>query len=114
MVSLRMADAAAVTVWAQGGEEEGAQLVDQAFLPRIVEGEVRVLFVGSRPVEIVHKKPRPGSLSATLKSGACYTRYTPDDSKYRSFIKTFVDRFEPCAPPKAKPETRNHALQWIS
>jgi hypothetical protein len=49
--------------------EEG-QLIDQRFLPRIVEGELRVNMVYDTPTEIVHKKPAPGGISATLASGA--------------------------------------------
>jgi hypothetical protein len=44
--------------------------VDQRFLPRIVEGEVRVLMIYDRPTVVVHKKPADGHLSATLFSGA--------------------------------------------
>jgi len=65
-----------------GGVEAGSMIVDQRFLPRIVEGEVRCLFVGSHLAEIVHKKPKEGGLSATLSSGAVYTRYTPDAEKF--------------------------------
>mmetsp|Transcript_39907 Transcript_39907/g.62249 ORF Transcript_39907/g.62249 Transcript_39907/m.62249 type:complete len:148 (+) Transcript_39907:3-446(+) len=61
-------------------------------MPRIVEGEVRVLFIGSKPVEIVHKKPRSGGLSATLKSGAVYTRYEPDDPAFERLMHSFVNR----------------------
>ena len=53
-----------------GGLEAGSMIVDQRFLPRIVEGEIRCLFVGSELVEIVHKKPKEGGLFATLASGA--------------------------------------------
>jgi hypothetical protein len=44
--------------------------VDQRFLPRIVEGEVRVLMIYDKPTVVVHKKPAEGQLSATLFSGA--------------------------------------------
>ncbi|KAJ1467556.1 hypothetical protein T484DRAFT_1986194, partial [Baffinella frigidus] len=76
----------------EGGEQEGAQIIDQAFMPRIVEGEVRVLFVGSTPVEIVHKKPKPGGLSATLKAGATYTKYAPDAPEFKRLMSAFVKR----------------------
>ncbi|CAB9501829.1 expressed unknown protein [Seminavis robusta] len=68
-----------------GGLEAGSLMVDMRFLPRISEGEVRCLFVGSELVEIVHKKPKEGGLSATLASGAVYTKYTPDDPKFARF-----------------------------
>jgi len=71
------------------GSKEGGGLVDQAFMPRIIEGEVRVMYVGDTPVEIVHKKPREGGLSATLKSGAVYTRHSPDDPIFHRLMKSF-------------------------
>ena len=49
---------------------EGGLLVDQRFLPRIVEGEVRVLMIYDAPVVVVHKRPAEGAFSATLFSGA--------------------------------------------
>ena len=70
----------------EGGIEVGAMMVDQRFLPRIVEGEVRCLFVGSELVDIVHKKPKEGGLSATLASGAIYTKYAPDAEKFASLV----------------------------
>lgn len=48
----------------------GGQLINQRFLPRITEGEVRVLMIFDRPVHVVHKKPGKKGLSATLFSGA--------------------------------------------
>lgn len=74
-----------------GGLEAGAMVVDQRFLPRIVEGEVRCLMVGSELVEIVHKKPREGGLSATLESGATYTKYPPDHPKFEKLVKNFKE-----------------------
>lgn len=74
-----------------GGLAAGAMVVDQRFLPRIVEGEVRCLMVGSDLVEIVHKKPKEGGLSATLQSGATYTKYSPDDTKFTTLVKNFKD-----------------------
>lgn len=44
----------------EGGAQAGSLIVDQRFLPRISEGEVRCLFVGSELVEIVHKVPKEG------------------------------------------------------
>lgn len=53
-----------------GPAGENGQLVDQRFLPRIVEGEVRLMMIYDRIVSIVHKQPTDGNLSATLFSGA--------------------------------------------
>ena len=49
---------------------EDGLVVDQHFLPRITEGEVRVLMIGSKPAQVVHKRPADGAYSATLFSGA--------------------------------------------
>ena len=53
-------------------EGDNGMLVDMRFMPRIVEGEIRILLVGDEPVFIVHKKPAEGgdNFSATLFSGA--------------------------------------------
>jgi len=76
----------------EGGAEQGAQLIDQAFMPRISEGEVRVLMIGDTPVEILHKKPKEGGVSATLKSGAVYTKFAPNASEFERLMHSFVDR----------------------
>lgn len=73
----------------EGGVEAGAMLVDQRFLPRIVDGEVRCLMIGSELIELVHKKPKEGGVSATLQSGAIYTKYSPEDIKFKSLVDNF-------------------------
>ena len=59
---------------------DNGMLVDMRFMPRIVEGEIRILLVGNDPVFIVHKKPAEGgdNFSATLFSGAKYTYDKPE------------------------------------
>lgn len=59
---------------------ENGMLVDMRFMPRIVEGEIRILLVGPHPVFVVHKKPAEGgdNFSATLFSGAKYTYDKPE------------------------------------
>ena len=55
-------------------------LVDMRFMPRIKEGEIRILMVGSEPIFVVHKKPaESGRFSATLFSGAKYKYDKPED-----------------------------------
>jgi hypothetical protein len=57
-------------------------IVDMRFLPRIKEGEIRILMVGARPMFVVHKKPREDdadAFSATLFSGAKYTYDRPEN-----------------------------------
>jgi len=67
----------------------GGQLVDQRFLPRIVEGEVRVFMIGDTPIELIHKKPAEGGISATMKSGAKYVRYAPDHKRFELLMSYF-------------------------
>jgi hypothetical protein len=67
-------------------------IVDMPYLPRIVEGEVRILFVGQHPIFVVHKKPAEGGFSATLFSGAQYTYDDPKDWAH------LVDMFLECLP----------------
>lgn len=59
---------------------ENGMLVDMRFMPRIKEGEIRILMVGDEPIFVVHKKPveSEDAFSATLFSGAQYTYDNPD------------------------------------
>lgn len=70
---------------------DGGLLVDMRFLPRVVEGEIRILMVGSRPIFVVHKKPVEGvdNFSATRFSGATYTYGTPEE--WSTLIDMFVE-----------------------
>ena len=63
-------------------------IVDMPYLPRIVEGEIRILFVGEEPIFVVHKKPAEGGFSATLFSGAQYTYEEPE--KWDELVKLFL------------------------
>lgn len=71
---------------------ETGMVVDMRFMPRIVEGEIRILMVGETPVFVVHKKPADteGAFSATLFSGARYT-YDPPE-KWQHLIDFFLAR----------------------
>lgn len=66
-------------------------VVDMKFMPRITEGEVRILLVGEKPVFVVHKKPseEEGAFSATLFSGAQYTYDRPDDPRWQPLLEMF-------------------------
>jgi len=59
----------------------GGMIVDMPFMPRIVEGEIRVLMLRRTPVYVVHKKPAESAdaFSATLFSGAQYTYQEPEE-----------------------------------
>jgi hypothetical protein len=69
-------------------------LVDMQFLPRIKEGEVRILMVGSKPIFVVHKKPADtaDAFSATLYSGAVYTYDKPE--KWDILVKFFLAKVD--------------------
>lgn len=55
-------------------------LVDMPFLPRIKEGEIRLLMLRDKPINVVHKKPADDTdaFSATLFSGAHYRYDQPE------------------------------------
>lgn len=61
-------------------EGEGGQILDMPFLERIKEGEIRVLMLRDKPVNVVHKKPAEtkDAFSATLFSGAKYRYDEPE------------------------------------
>ena len=70
---------------------ENGMLVDMRFMPRIKEGEIRILMVGSEPIFVVHKKPADAedAFSATLFSGAQYTYDSPE--KWSELVNLFVE-----------------------
>jgi hypothetical protein len=68
-----------------GGKAAGGQLVDQRLLPRISEGEVRILMAGDTCQKIIHKKPTGGGLSA-VGGNSEYTYYEPSDPKYADLL----------------------------
>ncbi|MDY3126543.1 MAG: Cj0069 family protein [Corynebacterium sp.] len=71
-------------------EGDNGMLVDMRFMPRIVEGEIRILLVGAEPVFVVHKKPAAGgeNFSATLFSGATYSYDHPQ--QWQELIDMFA------------------------
>lgn len=71
---------------------ENGMLVDMRFLPRIKEGEIRILMIGSTPVFVVHKKPAEDAdaFSATLFSGAKYRYDSPD--QWETLVKFFLGK----------------------
>jgi hypothetical protein len=75
----------------RGGKAAHGQLVDQRLLPRIDEGEVRLLMAGDTCQMAIHKKPMGGGLSA-VGGMSDYTYYRPTDKKYRNLIqKLYAD-----------------------
>ncbi|WP_341299570.1 Cj0069 family protein [Lysinibacillus sp. FSL H8-0500] len=65
-------------------------LIDMRFLPRITEGEIRLLMLRHHPVHVVHKKPADteDAFSATLFSGAQYRYDTPED--WAELVQNFL------------------------
>ena len=62
-----------------------------AFLPRIDEGEVRILMAGDTCQMAIHKKPLGGGLSA-VGGNSAYTYYKPTDAKYKDLVeKLYAD-----------------------
>ena len=74
----------------EGGKAAGGQLVDQRLLPRIDEGEVRILMAGDTCQMAVHKKPIGGGLSA-VGGNSEYTYYRPDHRKYASLVQKLYE-----------------------
>jgi hypothetical protein len=70
-------------------EGNNGMLVDMRFMPRITEGELRILMVADEPIFVVHKKPAQtkDAFSATIASGAEYTYYKPEE------FPELVDKF---------------------
>jgi len=60
---------------------QNGMIIDMPFMPRIIEGEIRVLMLRRTPVYVVHKKPADSkdAFSATLYSGAHYTYQKPEE-----------------------------------
>lgn len=69
-------------------EGVNGMLLDMPFLPRIKEGEIRVLMLRDTAVNIVHKKPvdTEDAFSATLFSGAKYRYDKPE--KWPDLVNT--------------------------
>jgi len=65
--------------------------ISMPFLPLIKDGEFRFLMSKHRVVAVVHKKPVDESaFTATLRSGAVYTTYEPDDAANKPMVDAIV------------------------
>lgn len=75
-----------------GGKEAGACIVDQRLLPRVTEGEVRMLMVGPALQYLIVKKPAGGGLSA-VAGNATYTHHRAgrvEDPELRALEDAFL------------------------
>lgn len=66
-------------------------IVDQRLLPRIVEGEVRMLMVQETLFQIIHKVPRGGGMSA-VGGVADYHFFSPDGPDFAPLRISFIER----------------------
>jgi len=98
----------------EGGKEAGGQLVDQRFCPRIVEGEVRVLTSGSTCLQLIHKKPAAGGISAVLGTGSTYTFYGPDEPKFAELKRKLFDEDLPKIMPALGLEGEPFPIIWTT
>lgn len=87
---------------------DNGMLVDMTFLPRIKEGEIRILMLYKTPVYVVHKKPAEGgdAFSATLFSGAKY-RYD-EPKEWQGLVDWFLGQL-----PSIKSKLGNYDLPLI-
>ena len=87
---------------------DNGMLVDMTFLPRIKEGEIRILMLYKTPVYVVYKKPAEGAdaFSATLFSGAKY-RYD-EPKEWQSLIDWFLAQL-----PEIRTKLGNYDLPLI-
>lgn len=87
---------------------DNGMLVDMTFLPRIKEGEIRILMLYKTPVYVVHKKPAEGgdAFSATLFSGAKY-RYD-EPKEWQNLIDWFLAQL-----PEIRAKLGNYDLPLI-
>ncbi|EHF7953992.1 Cj0069 family protein, partial [Campylobacter coli] len=87
---------------------DNGMLVDMTFLPRIKEGEIRLLMLYNTPVNVVHKKPAEDAdaFSATLFSGAQYRYDKPED--WQNLVDMFLGEL-----PKVRAKLGNYDLPLI-
>ncbi len=90
---------------------DNGMLVDMRFMPRIKEGEIRILMVGDEPVFVVHKKPAEAedAFSATLFSGAKYRYDKPED--WKPLMDMFLSQLPEI---KHKLDEKNVPLIWTA
>ena len=61
------------------------QVVDQRWLPRVVEGEVRCVMVGGVCIEVVHKQTT--AVEGTTLARLVYAKYKPDDLMFAPLMR---------------------------
>merc|ERR1719253_1497776 len=97
-----------------GGKAAGGPIIDQRFCPRIVEGEVRVLTSGEVCLQMIHKKPAEGGISAVLGTGSTYTFYGPDDPKYADLKRKLFEEDLPKIMPALGLDNEPFPIVWTT
>jgi len=69
---------------------KGAFVVDQRLLPRISEGEIRMVFVKDELVEVIHKKPVGENGRSAVAWNNKTTFYRPDEPLFRDLTEKFL------------------------
>jgi len=69
---------------------KGAFVVDQRLLPRISEGEIRMVFVKDELVEVIHKKPVGENGRSAVAWNNKTMFYRPDEPLFRDLTEKFL------------------------
>jgi len=69
---------------------KGAFVVDQRLLPRISEGEIRMVFVKDELFEIIHKKPVGENGRSAVAWNNVTTFYKPEEPLFRDLTEKFL------------------------
>lgn len=66
-------------------------LIDMPYLPRISEGELRLILIADKPMAVIHKKPTNSidAFSATMFAGAKYTLFNVE--AYPNLLRLFEE-----------------------
>jgi len=71
-------------------DEQSDFILDMRFLPRVADGELRLIFLGDKPVRLVTRVPAPGCFSAGLDSGAVHrAQDNPEKGVFGEYVRSF-------------------------
>ena len=96
------------------GVPAAGHVVDQRLLPRIEEGEVRLLMVRDSIFQIVHKKPRDGGMSAVGTLVDAPTFFEPDAPEYAELRGLFLEADLPLLKQALGLESEPLPLLWTA
>ena len=75
---------------------------------------MRVLQSGSKCLQLIHKKPADGGISAVLGTGSTYTFYGPDEPKYAELKRKLFDEDLPRIMPNLGLEGEPFPIIWTT